>query len=133
MKYFYLICYDNQIIEIQYTDERFKHYMQSKMDGKTIHVKGRPLVIEAGSISKIIGEEEYQNYIDTARPKMYIKDGTWYDIKEHRPVRHESWKKKKIQAMAIEKAKTNEDKPLTKAQKDRIEQIKKEAREMFTA
>jgi hypothetical protein len=49
--------------------------------------------IHASSISKILNEELYDSYTYSSSPKLFIKQGVWYDGKERKVVRYEKWKK----------------------------------------
>jgi hypothetical protein len=63
--------------------------------------------------------EQYENWIETQRPKQYIKNGVWYEGKTKHEMRVEDWKK-------IERERESQvnlpkpEKPLTDEQKKKI-------------
>ena len=96
--YFYIIQRDGQIFEIENIGERYTSSMQQWQKGGLIVFPTLGIGINAVDISKIVSEEQYQNYIDSAQPKQFIKNGTWYDIKERsKPIRYEKWREIEIE------------------------------------
>ena len=95
--YFYIIQRDGHIFEIEFTEERFNTALSRWQDGGIIVFSVLGVAVNATDIVKILNAEQYKNYIDSAQPRMFIKNGTWYDIKERNtPVRHEAWKQLQI-------------------------------------
>lgn len=101
MKYFYIIMRNGSIHEIPFTEESYRgafEQLSSKGIIATIP-KGQllPIAINSVDISQILTEDSYDNYIAEVKPKQYLLNGTWYDGKENRVIRHENWKLKEIE------------------------------------
>ena len=96
MKYFYIITFDTQIFEIIYTAEKLEMAFREWQKGGLLLLKELGSGIHASSISKILNQDLYESYIFNVKPKLYIKNGTWYDGKEFQIVRHEKWKQDEI-------------------------------------
>lgn len=127
--YFYIITRDNQIFEIKNTGNRLSDSLEAWRQGGLIVFSGMGININAVDVSKILNEEQYNNFVDTARPKMFIKNGSWYEIGDRfKPIRHEKWKQdildnqKKLPEPEIEQ---------TPEQKQRIKQIRADISAMF--
>ena len=100
MKYFYIICRDGQMFEMPFTEENYqttaqeiinKGLMAIKPKGHTNHV-----ILNSVDVIKILDESNYDNYVDSVRPNLYIKNGVWRDGKERQIVKYENWKQKQI-------------------------------------
>jgi len=98
MKYFYIITFDGQIIELLYTADKFQSVTDSWNKGGILFLKEVGGGIHASSISKILSEDLYDSYVMNVKPKLFIKDGTWFDGHERKPVRYEKWKQLEIDA-----------------------------------
>ena len=96
MKYFYIITFDQQIFEIQYTEEKLKSAMLAWKNGDLLLLKEIGGGIHASSIAKILNEDLYDSYTYTSKPKLFIKNGTWYDGKERNVVRREKWRQEEL-------------------------------------
>jgi len=94
--YFYIIERDGQIYEVPFTEERFISAMEQWQKGGLIIFPFLGAGINAMDVKKILNADQYNNYIDSAYPRFYIKDGVWYDIKERKPVRYEKWKQQEL-------------------------------------
>jgi len=128
--YFYIIQRDRQIFEIQYTQKRFEESCKQWQVGGLIAFATLGVMINGIDIVKILNADQYQNYIDSVQPKMYICDGTWYDTKEKSVIRYEVWKQKEI-----DEQKQIEQKPveLTSEEKERIQKKKQEITEKLNS
>lgn len=105
--YFYIITRDGQIFEIDYTEQRIAMAVQTMRDKGLFTIKDGGMVINGADISKVLNDDNYDNYISTVKPTEYIKNGTWYDGKERKFLRNEKWKQEKIdneKVKMIEKA-----------------------------
>ena len=93
--YFYIITRDGQIFEVEYTEQRIAMAVQTMRDKGLFTIKDGGMVINGADISKVLNDENYSNYISTVKPREYIKNGSWYDGKEHKLLRNEKWKQEK--------------------------------------
>jgi len=113
LKWIYIIERSGTINELHVGEEKFKALMESWGRGDkiaTTSMNGEPLGINAVDISKIVGEEGYKTYVETLAPnKNYIVKGVWYDKKEKRKVRVESWKQMKIDETKLLQEKKESD------------------------
>lgn len=102
MKYFYIIERNGTITELTYSPDAYEATFKEWIAGGRLIVKGKgrevPQGINAVDIVKIATKEDYQAYINTARPKRYIVDGTWFDLKEGKVLSYEKWKQDEIDA-----------------------------------
>lgn len=94
--YFYIITRDGQIFEVDYTEQRIAMAVQTMRDKGLFTIKDGGMVINGADISKVLNDDNYDNYISTVKPTEYIKSGTWYDGKERKFLRNEKWKQEKI-------------------------------------
>jgi len=97
--YFYIITRDGQIFEIDYTEQRIAMAVQTMRDKGLFTIKDGGMVINGADISKVLNDENYENYISTVKPREYIRNGSWYDGKENKILRHEKWKQDRIDSM----------------------------------
>lgn len=105
MKYFYIITFDGQIFEIAHTEEKLNSSIKAWQNGELLVLKELGGGIHANSISKILNEDLYESYTFSVKPKLYIKQGIWYDGKERRQVRNEKWVQDEIDnKLAIEQS-----------------------------
>ena len=98
MKYFYIITFDRQIIELEHTPEKVQYALKAWKEGDLLIFKDLEMGIHASSISKIMNEKEYDKFTYTTNFKMYVKDGTWYDTRERKAVYHEDWKQERVES-----------------------------------
>jgi hypothetical protein len=100
MKYFYIICRDGQILEIPFSEDSYKNATAElvKKGLLAIRPKGAKnvVIINSVDVTKILDEDNYEDYISSTNPNLYIKDGTWRDSKERKVVRYEKWKQEEI-------------------------------------
>jgi len=96
MKYFYIVTFDNQIFEIIYTEEKMKNAITAWKNADLLLLKDIGGGIHGSSISKVLNEEAYESYTFSSKPKLFIKDGVWYDGQERKIVRMEKWKQEEL-------------------------------------
>lgn len=128
MNYFYIIERKGAIWEIPYTQKNHQIASEQFQSGGLIEFPSRnsniPITINAVDVTGILPYDGYISWIDTAEPKKYIIDGSWYDSKEKKIVRHEKWKQleidKKLALKEQEKqAKSADPKKYKEALKDK--------------
>lgn len=98
MNYFYIIQFDGAISEIPYNEDRHKAALEALAKGGVAILQdrnGEPMGFNAGTIAKVLTENQYETHIMSANIKRYIKSGSWYDSK-HVFIKHEKWKQEKI-------------------------------------
>ena len=135
-KYFYIIQRNGLIIEKEFDLVTYRRVIEEWQRGGLIFIKLQgqevPTGINAADISNILTDETYRNYINTARPKQYILDGIWYDSKEHREIRLEAWKQQERLDSQQKALQAPEAKPITPAEKKKIEARKAKIRTFLT-
>src|SRR3990167_9419988 len=120
-QYFYIITFDSQIFELKYTEQKLNSAVESWKNGGLLVFQEVGGGIHANSISKILSEELYDSYTTSVKPKLYIKDGTWYDGQERKMVRREQWKQEELDNRSkIE----SEDSPIELTPEQKIERRK---------
>jgi len=96
MKYFYILMRSGFMHEVQYSEAGYQTAFQQLSSKGIIATvpKGSlvPVAINSVDVSEIFDETTYDSYVKNKRPTQYIKDGTWYDGKEHKQIRNEKWK-----------------------------------------
>ncbi len=128
-KYFYVICRDGQIIEVENKADNFQAVMNAMVNKGIAVIKNRSVVFNGVDVSKVLSEEQYENYLASVNPRLYIKNGTWYDGKEKQLVKHESWKQKEIDQTA--KLEQPDDVEVSEETRKRIEQFFKNNKPKF--
>lgn len=128
-KYFYIITFDGQIFEIAYTEEKINSSIDSWHNGGLLILKELGGGIHANSIAKILNEELYDSYTFNVKPKLFIKNGIWYDGQERKIVRIEKWKEDQIKNTAKIEEKTE---TVSDEEKAAVEKIREELREKFS-
>lgn len=96
MTYFYIITFDGQIFEIRYTEEKINSAVRAWQEGAILLLGELGGGIHGNSISKVLNEENYDSYTHSVKPKLFIKNGTWYDGRERGIIRYEKWKQDEI-------------------------------------
>lgn len=91
-KYLYIVCRDGQIVEVEYSEDRLLNAMNAMKNKGLFSIKGVGFVLNGADISKVLDGVAYDSWVETARPKTFLKDGTWYDIVERKAIRNEQWK-----------------------------------------
>lgn len=134
MKYFYIIERSGTITEVPYTEENYKKAFEEWVNAGRLIVRPQghsmPIGINAVDITNIFTEEAYKGYIESARIKVYLRDGIWYDVKGRGEVRVEPWKLRE-RNKRTKLAAPEPEKPPTPEMQKRIEKKKKEIRDML--
>lgn len=95
--YFYMIERDGQIYEIEDIGTRFKDCLELWQKGGLIIFPSLGINVNGVDVKKILDMDQYDNFIDSSQPKQFIKNGTWFDIKERsKPIRHEKWRQQEL-------------------------------------
>jgi len=90
---------DGQILEIENMGDRLNSSMEQWQKGGLIIFPILGIALNSVDVSKIMNEDQYENYVDTVKPRMFIKNGGWYSIKNPREViRYEKWRELEIEA-----------------------------------
>lgn len=131
MKYFYIICRDGQMFEVPFSEQNYKGATQELLQKGLMAIKPVgaeiPVIINSVDVSKILDEQNYEDYIFSSKPQLYIMDGVWRDGKERKVVRYEKWKQKEIDGR--QKLESGQDHELTPEEKElstkKLEEIKR--------
>lgn len=129
MKYFYIVTFDGQIFELKYTEQKLNSCLNEWKNGGLLMLSEIGGGIHASSISKIMNEELYESYTFNTKPKLFIKDGTWYDGAERKPIRREKWKQEQMDS--VKKLEDDSNRPRTKEEIEKINEIRKQISERF--
>lgn len=100
-KFFYVVTRDGQVFEMKYDPNLLTTIAKTMTNKGLITLKDYGLILNGVDISKVMSEDQYQNYVKTVNPKQYIKNGTWYDSKENGIIRHERWKQLEIEKTKV--------------------------------
>lgn len=95
-KFFYIITRDHQIIEVAYEEKVLVSVAKAMQDKALITLKNYGMILNGVDISKVLNEQQYENYISTVRPREYVKNGVWKDGKEHQTIRIEKWRRDEL-------------------------------------
>lgn len=112
MKYFYIIQRNGIIHEVEDLQDRFMKIVERINQGGTFLVTkygGEKCMINSADISNVFSENDYNEYVRSTKPKEYIKNGSWYDGKERRFLRHTAVKEAKIRENERKKKKIEDD------------------------
>lgn len=97
-EFFYITTRDGQIFEIENQGTRLQDCLELWQKGGLIILPNLGININGVDISKILNEDQYQNFIDSAQPKQFIKNGAWFDLKERsKPIRYEKWRELELE------------------------------------
>lgn len=107
-KYFYVITRDGQVFEMKYDPNLLMTIAKTMTNKGLITLKDYGLILNGVDISKVMNEDQYQNYVKTVNPKQYIRNGTWYDSKENSVIRHEKWKQAELDKVKFIETKKEE-------------------------
>lgn len=102
---------DGHIFEITYTQQKIASAFKTWQKKGILIFSDKQAGINGADITKIIGDDEYENYIDSVKPKLYVLNGAWRD--RTGIVRIEPWRQKELDA---QKPKEIEDKKLSPAE-----------------
>lgn len=96
--YFYIIHRDGQIFEIENTGNRFISSLEQLRQGGLVVFPTLGMAINTADITKILNDEQYNAFIDSSQPKIFIKNGAWYDSKDRsKPIRYEKWREQELE------------------------------------
>lgn len=98
-KYFYVVMRDGQIVEIQRTESAINAILKAMTDKGMASILSGSLILNGVDISKMLSEEQYDDYVKSVKPKEYIKNGVWYDGKENGILRYAKWRQEQIDAI----------------------------------
>ena len=129
--YFYIIKRDGHIIEIENIGDRFSSSLEQLQKGGVVVFANLGIAINTVDISDILNEERYDGYVDSAQPKLFIKNGVWRDIKERKVVRYENWKEEEIEANRRPEIEAPKDEEMTKEEQERYHKFMKEKFDKF--
>jgi len=106
---------DGMIIEIPFSEKAYQ-YSVSQLTSKDLIIvipNGHTLAVTLNSvdISKILPTDAYESYIKSVNIKKYVLNGTWYDSKENKIIRHEDWKQRKLDSQ--KKIESGQDEVMT--------------------
>lgn len=96
-QFFYIIKYDGQIFEREFTPETFSLAVNEWRNGGILVLSDIGVALGAGKISEIIDGKAYKAYLQTVvKLKMYPLDGGWYDGRDGSFIKYEEWKQKLV-------------------------------------
>lgn len=114
--FFYIIQRNGMIHEIENIGNRFVSALEQWQKGGLIIFPNLGSGINSVDITNILNNENYDSFISSVQPKQFIKNGTWYDIKDKSiPIRYEKWReleleeKKKLMLKEPQKELTSEE------------------------
>lgn len=84
--------------EVRYTPEKIKAVMEAIESKGWIILREEKIHTNSTGIEDVMTPEQYDNWIETQRPKQYIKNGIWYWGKDKSVMRVEAWKKLELEA-----------------------------------
>lgn len=121
--FFYVFTRDGQIFELKYDATLLITIAKTMTDKGLITLKEYGIILNGVDISKVLNENQYDDYIFMVSPKKYIKNGSWYDGKENRLIKHTD----KKQALLNEKKEIESREIIeTPEQRERINAIGRE-------
>lgn len=121
---------DGHIFEIPYTEEAIKSAFATWQKKGLLLFKEKQAGINGADITKIIGEDEYDNYIDSVKPRLFVRNGIWRD--KGGIIRIEKWKQEQIDAKKLAEPKPKELSPAQVAKnKKAIDKIRKDMSKKF--
>ena len=113
--FFYIICRDKRIFEIENTGNRLESSFEMWQKKGLIIFPTLGIAINSADVSQITNEENYKAYIDQVNPDNYVKHGAWYNKdNKYKPYRYEKWRYDSLQ---IEQ---KQEKLLSKEQRQQI-------------
>jgi spermidine/putrescine-binding protein len=123
-KYFYIITRDGQIFEIENIENRFIGAMERWQNSGIVVFSTLGIALNTADISKILNQDQYEVFVDSAQPKMFIRNGAWYTSSDRsKPIRYEKWKQLELDSRKKLEA---HDKEPTEEQKERIKKLREE-------
>lgn len=129
-KFFYIIMRDGHIFEIPYTPKKIKTAFDTWQKKGILVFKEKGAGINGADITKIISDEEYENYIDSVKPRLYVRNGAWRD--RTGIIRLEPWRQAEIDAKKLPEPKELQLTPeQIKANKKRLAKIRGDINKKF--
>jgi hypothetical protein len=128
--YFYIVKFNGHMYEVKYTSEKIKAVMEAIQNKGWIMIREEQIQTNSSGIEDVMTEDQYLNWIETQRPKQFVRKGIWYYGKDKTVMRVEKWKQAQIDA----EKKTSlppAEKPLTKAQQENIKKIRENIGKKF--
>jgi len=95
-KYFYVVNRDGQIIELPFKEITMNAVLGAMRDKGLVSLLNNSIILNGVDISKVMSDEQYDEYVKNVRPKEYIKNGVWYDGKENGILRYAKWRQEEI-------------------------------------
>ena len=65
-------------------------------DDSVLTVATAEVILNGVDISKVLIDEQYDNYVSNTSPKEFIKEGIWRDGKEKKIIRYAKWKQEQL-------------------------------------
>jgi len=100
-KFFYIITRDKQIIEVRYEEKLLMAVAKAMQDKALITLKNYGAILNGVDISKVLNEQQYENYISTVKPREYVRNGVWKDGKENQTIRIEKWRQEELDKLKL--------------------------------
>ena len=95
-KFFYIITRDHQIIEVAYDEKILVGVAKAMQEKSLVTLKNYGAILNGVDISKVLNEQQYENYISTVKPREYVKNGVWKDGKDNQTIRIEKWRQEEL-------------------------------------
>lgn len=130
-QFFYIVKFNGHMYEVRYTPEKIKAVMEAIESKGWIIIREEKIQTNSTGIEDVMTEEQYMNWIETQRPKQYIRKGIWYYGKDKTQMRVEAWRKLELDAekkLSLSPA----EKPLSPEKLKKIEEIKENIRRNLT-
>ncbi len=128
MQNFYIIQRSGTITEVPYSEQNYKTTYEQWLNGGRLIVKPRghenPIGINAVDITNIFDEEAYDSYVKQVQPKLYIKNGVWFDGKYRTEVFVEKYIERQRREQKTLEAKKEQEVPLSPEKQIRIAELK---------
>lgn len=105
-QFFYIVMQNKQIFELEKTEQKMATAFGALRDKAIATYPKEEIVINGSYIAEILGEEQYYNFVESIRPKTFIKHGAWYEINDrNKPIRYEKWRQDELDAIEQSKQK----------------------------
>jgi len=109
--------------EVKYTPEKIKAVMSAIQDKGWIVIREEAIQTNSSGIEDVMTEAQYDNWVETQRPKQFVRNGIWYHGKDKTKMRVEAWKQHQLDADK-KVSLPPQEKPLTLAQQKNIAEIR---------
>lgn len=124
------------MFECPFTPDDYEAAKEARRNGDVLWFKPKGFTelqdLNAVDIVGIFDNQGYNTYIKCEQPKVYLKDGVWYDGRTKAEIGLEPWQKKirEQQKRLAEKKLADENRPLTPkqitAKKNKLKKMRKE-------